>query len=96
MHSSGRWRDRIRRGAVLGPAGGHNAAMSDLPEPLGYRLITGPDDAEFCARVSALLDQGYQLYGSPALTFDGERVIAAQAMVLPHVVHSGPSTGGVG
>ncbi|MEK8107188.1 DUF1737 domain-containing protein [Micromonospora sp. M12] len=59
-------------------SGRHNAAVSDFTEPLGYRLITGPDDAEFCARVSALLDQGYQLYGSPALTFDGERVIAAR------------------
>ncbi|MEU7756796.1 DUF1737 domain-containing protein [Micromonospora sp. NPDC049171] len=56
--------------------------MSDFTRPLRYRLITGPDDAEFCARVSALLDQGYQLHGSPALTFDGERVIAAQALVL--------------
>ncbi|WP_410821906.1 DUF1737 domain-containing protein [Micromonospora sp. 050-3] len=58
--------------------------MSDFAKPLGYRLITGPDDAEFCARVSALLDQGYQLHGSPALTFDGDRVIAAQALVLSH------------
>ncbi|MFY1616098.1 DUF1737 domain-containing protein [Micromonospora sp. WMMD736] len=56
--------------------------MDDLTQPLGYRLITGPDDAEFCVRVSALLAQGYRLYGSPALTFDGERVIAAQALVL--------------
>ncbi|MEV6813279.1 DUF1737 domain-containing protein [Micromonospora sp. NPDC051296] len=67
--------------------------MSDLSEPLGYRLITGPDDAGFCARVSGLLDQGYQLYGSPALTFNGERVIAAQALVLPHSVGSGASEG---
>ncbi|MEU8180835.1 DUF1737 domain-containing protein [Micromonospora sp. NPDC049047] len=58
--------------------------MSDVTEPLRYRLITGPDDAEFCARVSALLDQGYQLHGSPALTLDGDRVIAAQALVLSH------------
>ncbi|MEU8211427.1 DUF1737 domain-containing protein [Micromonospora sp. NPDC049044] len=58
--------------------------MSDVTKPLRYRLITGPDDAEFCARVSALLDQGYQLHGSPALTFDGDRVIAAQALVLSH------------
>lgn len=65
-----------------------NEPVSDLPKPLGYRLITGPDDAEFCARVSALLDQGYQLHGSPALTFDGERVIAAQALVLPRSVGS--------
>ncbi|MFE9189557.1 DUF1737 domain-containing protein [Micromonospora sp. NPDC007208] len=62
--------------------------MSDSTNPLGYRLITGPDDAEFCARVSALLDQGYQLHGSPALTFDGERVIAGQALVLSHSVGS--------
>lgn len=62
--------------------------MSDFTKPLGYRLITGPDDAEFCARVSALLEQGYRLHGSPALTFDGERVIAAQALVLPHPVSS--------
>ncbi|MCG5469057.1 DUF1737 domain-containing protein [Micromonospora sp. LAH09] len=67
--------------------------MSDFSEPLGYRLITGPDDAEFCARVSALLDQGYQLYGSPALTFDGDRVIAAQAVVLPRSAGSDAATG---
>ena len=67
--------------------------MSDFSEPLGYRLITGPDDAEFCARVSGLLDQGYQLHGSPALTFNGERVIAAQALVLPHRVGPGASKG---
>ncbi|WP_074307966.1 DUF1737 domain-containing protein [Micromonospora cremea] len=64
--------------------------MSDHSEPLGYRLITGPDDADFCARVSGLIDQGYQLYGSPALAFDGERVIAAQALVLPNL--AGPES----
>ncbi|MET7947251.1 DUF1737 domain-containing protein [Micromonospora sp. NPDC005324] len=67
--------------------------MSDSTKPLGYRLITGPDDAEFCARVSGLLDQGYRLHGSPALTFDGERVIAAQALVLSHPVGSEASAG---
>ncbi|MEV0718162.1 DUF1737 domain-containing protein [Asanoa sp. NPDC050611] len=56
--------------------------MKDHAQPLRYRLITGPDDAEFCARVSALLEGGYRLHGSPALTFDGERVVAAQALVL--------------
>ncbi|MEV4821246.1 DUF1737 domain-containing protein [Micromonospora sp. NPDC049274] len=70
--------------------------MSDLSKPLGYRLITGPDDAEFCARVSALLDQGYQLHGSPALTFDGDRVIAAQAIVLPRSVGSEAAEGSAG
>ncbi|MCW2914012.1 MAG: hypothetical protein JWN52_2080 [Actinomycetia bacterium] len=52
-------------------------------DPLRYRLITGPDDAEFCERISGLLAEGYELYGSPALTHDGSRVIAAQAVVLP-------------
>ena len=55
--------------------------MTDAPNLPRYRLLTGPDDAEFCHRVSDALDQGYELYGSPALTFDGQRVIAAQAVV---------------
>jgi hypothetical protein len=49
---------------------------------LPYRLLTGPDDATFCERVSQALAEGYRLYGSPALTFDGSRVVAAQAVVL--------------
>jgi len=50
---------------------------------LRYRLITGPDDATFCERVSALLDDGYELHGSPSLTVNGDGVVAAQALVLP-------------
>lgn len=53
-----------------------------MNERLPYRLLTGPDDHSFCERVSQALDEGYVLHGSPALTFDGERVIAAQAVVL--------------
>jgi len=49
---------------------------------LGYRLITGKDDAAFCERISKLLQEGYYLYGSPSITFDGKNVIAAQAVVL--------------
>ncbi|MFR9751974.1 DUF1737 domain-containing protein [Nocardia sp. 004] len=52
-------------------------------EPLRYRLITGVDDAQFCARISDLLAQGYRLHGSPAITFNGANVIAAQAVILP-------------
>jgi len=48
-----------------------------------YRLLTGPDDAGFCHRVSEALALGYQLYGSPAVTFNGENVIAAQALLWP-------------
>lgn len=50
-------------------------------QPLAYRLLTGPDDSEFCRRVSAALAMGYGLHGAPTLTFDGRQVIAGQALV---------------
>lgn len=59
--------------------------MSDQP-PEGlpvYRVLTGPDDAAFCRRVSAALEQGYLLYGSPAVTYNDENVIVAQAILWP-------------
>ncbi|MGW6131203.1 DUF1737 domain-containing protein [Cellulomonas sp. NPDC055163] len=60
------------------------------PERLRYRLLTGPDDRSFCERVSAALDEGYVLHGGPAATFDGTRVVVAQAVVLPDAT---PATG---
>jgi hypothetical protein len=58
--------------------------MSKPPGELPiYRVLTGPDDAAFCRRVSEALALGYVLYGSPAVTFDGEHVIVAQAIVWP-------------
>jgi hypothetical protein len=56
------------------------------PPPDGlpsYRLLTGPDDDAFCRRVSEALELGYQLYGSPAVTFNGEGVMVAQAILWP-------------
>jgi len=50
-----------------------------------YRILTGPDDAEFCRRVSEALAMGYLLYGSPAATFNGKNVIVAQAVIWPTV-----------
>jgi hypothetical protein len=48
-----------------------------------YRLLTGPDDASFCHRVSEALSQGWQLYGTPGLTYDADqkKVICAQAVI---------------
>lgn len=57
--------------------------MTDTDDRLRYRLLTGPDDRSFCERVSAALAEGYEPHGGPAATFDGERVIVAQAVVLP-------------
>jgi hypothetical protein len=60
----------------------HVVAEEIPAERLRYRLITGPDDAKFCRRISDALDDGYRLHGSPAATFDGRNVIVAQAIVL--------------
>ncbi|MCS0496720.1 DUF1737 domain-containing protein [Ancylobacter sp. MQZ15Z-1] len=48
-----------------------------------YRYLTGPDDVSFCKRVSAALNRGWQLHGSPTLTFDPlkGRVICGQTIV---------------
>ncbi len=47
-----------------------------------YRLITGPDDNAFCHRVTAALNKGWSLHGSPSLTFDPVqgRTICGQAV----------------
>ena len=48
-----------------------------------YRILTGPDDAAFCHRITEALNRGWQLYGSPSLTYDPEkqRVICGQAIM---------------
>ncbi|MFK3773734.1 DUF1737 domain-containing protein [Pseudomonas sp. NPDC089406] len=58
-----------------------------------YRLITGKDDAAFCKRISENLALGYQLYGSPSVTFDAVQghVVAAQAILWPG--HGTPAQG---
>lgn len=57
-----------------------------------YRLLTGPDDSAFCKRVSGALSKGWELAGSPSLTYDPvkQTVIAAQAVTkeIPDVEFS--------
>jgi hypothetical protein len=58
--------------------------MSQPPGGLPrYRVLTGPDDAAFCHRVSEALALGYRLHGSPAVTANGGVVIVAQAVLWP-------------
>ena len=57
--------------------------MSNTDGRLRYRLLTGPDDSSFCERISAALDEGYELYGSPSITHTPDGVVAAQAVILP-------------
>ena len=54
-----------------------------MNQKLKYRLITGKDDASFCERISKLIEEGYKLYGSPSVTYNGKDVIAAQAVIWP-------------
>ncbi len=56
-----------------------------MENQLKYRLITGKDDSNFCGRISKLIEDGYRLYASPSVTYNGKDVIAAQAVILPEV-----------
>ena len=48
-----------------------------------YRLLTGGDNAAFCKKVSEALNKGWELSGSPSLTYDSSKnvTICAQAVV---------------
>ncbi|MBB3384562.1 MULTISPECIES: DUF1737 domain-containing protein [Rhizobium] len=48
-----------------------------------YRFLTGPDDASFCHKVSAALNKGWELYGSPTYGFNSAsgRMECGQAVV---------------
>jgi hypothetical protein len=48
-----------------------------------YRFLTGPDDSSFCHRVTDALNKGWDLHGSPSLTFNSAtgQMIAGQAVV---------------
>ena len=35
-----------------------------------YRFITNNDDSQFCHRVTAALNKGWHLYGSPTYAYD--------------------------
>ncbi len=48
-----------------------------------YRVLTGPDAAAFCHRVSEAIALGYRLHGGPAVTVNGDQVIVAQALIWP-------------
>ena len=37
-----------------------------------YRFLTGPDDSSFCHKVTAALNKGWHIYGSPTYAFDAE------------------------
>ncbi|SDR41326.1 hypothetical protein SAMN05444161_3666 [Rhizobiales bacterium GAS191] len=64
-------------------AKGHPTTGPDTDVMKLYRYLTGPDDSSFCHRVTEALNRGWQLHGSPTLTYNPEtkRVICGQAIV---------------
>ena len=58
-------------------------AVADKPDfTKTYKLLTGIDNSEFCAKVRLHLDNGYALHGSPVMAFNGKDIIVGQAVVL--------------
>ena len=49
---------------------------------IAYRLLTGPDDAAFCHKVTAALDRGWALHGAPAYAFDASRGVMRCAQAV--------------
>lgn len=70
-------------GAIGADAANEGAGASGPTPKLAYRLLTGPDTSAFCERVSAALEDGYVLHGSPAITWGPDGAVVAQAVVLP-------------
>ena len=38
-----------------------------------YRFLTGEDDSKFCHKVTEALSKGWELYGSPQLSYDAKQ-----------------------
>ncbi|WP_417601556.1 DUF1737 domain-containing protein [Pararhodobacter oceanensis] len=47
-----------------------------------YRLLTEDDSSEFCHKISLALDKGWELYGSPVMTFDAARGVMRCAQAV--------------
>jgi len=58
-------------------------AVADKPDfTKRFKMLTGIDNSEFCAKVRLHLDNGYALHGSPVMAFNGKDIIVGQAVVL--------------
>ena len=59
------------------------AAPAETPDfTKRYKMLTGIDNSEFCAKVRLHLDNGFELHGSPVMSFNGKDIIVGQAVVL--------------
>ena len=50
-----------------------------------YRLLTGSDDAAFCHKVTAALNKGWDLHGSPTTSIKPDGTVLCAQAVYKHV-----------
>ncbi|MBL4600711.1 MAG: DUF1737 domain-containing protein [Rhizobiaceae bacterium] len=57
-----------------------------------YRILTGTDDAAFCHKITKALNDGWDLHGSPTVSFNTKdnRTICAQAVTKDVVAPYNP------
>lgn len=53
-----------------------------------YRLLTEDDTSAFCHKVSDALAKGWQLHGSPSITFDSGRGVMRCAQAVTKEVEA--------
>ena len=70
----------VAKPAAKAPVAVEVAAKPDFTKR--YKMLTGIDNSEFCAKVRLHLDNGYALHGSPVMAFNGKDIIVGQAVVL--------------
>ena len=70
------------RSAAKAPVAVAVAAKPDFTKR--FKMLTGIDDSEFCAKVRLHLDNGYALHGSPVMAFNSleGKMYVGQAVVL--------------
>ena len=62
-----------------------SVAVADKPDfTKRYKMLTGIDNSEFCAKVRLHLDNGYALHGSPVMAYNAleGKIYVGQAVVL--------------
>lgn len=64
------------------------ATPTELPDfTKRFKMLTGIDNSEFCAKVRLHLDNGYDLHGSPVMAFNSleGKMYVGQAVVLKNL-----------
>ena len=62
------------------------AAKPVITTDKSYKILTGPDDPNFCQKVRDHLDAGYELCGSPTMTTKGSQVYLGQAVIFKKAI----------